>query len=79
MFWTLALVFCGSMASGLLSSVFVSRYLVKRALHPEKSEGILKASAPRFLKRSSEKRKPRANTDLLAYQKELQEQGENRG
>ncbi len=28
--------------------------------------------------RSSGKRVPRANTDLMAYQKEIQEQGENR-
>lgn len=68
----------GSFLGSLLSAVLISRYLVHNHLIPEKSAGILKASAPRMFKRQ-EKRVPRANTDLMAYQKELKEQGENRG
>lgn len=79
MLWNLSLAFLGGLFGSLLGTELCARYLVKRHLHPEKNEGTLKSSAPRIFKRQPEKRVPRANTDLIAYQKELQEQGENRG
>jgi len=49
-----------------------------------KDEGTVRPKAPALfapgvLSRRSEKRKPKALTDLMAYQREIQEEGENRG
>lgn len=61
-------LFCGLFSLGL--------YFLKRPLNNEKSRPII---GDRFTKaRPSEKRKPKALTDLMAYTREIEEQGENR-
>lgn len=75
MFWVgflygLGLGLILSLISGLL-------FFAKRSLNLEKSSSIIGTG---FIRpKASSKRRPKALTDLMAYNRELQEEGENRG
>ncbi len=78
MFLTFALAFVGGSIGAFAGVIGAHGFLVHKGLIPEKTGGILSQAGPRIFKRQ-EKRVPKVNTDLKAYQSEQKELGENRG
>lgn len=74
MFLTVVSAFFGGFLGAVLAGL-----LFKQDLKLGQTGSILEAGMPRILKRKPEKRTPKALTDLMAYHREIQEQGENRG
>lgn len=73
----MASAFVGSFLGAFIGDI-LSRHMFQDLNNPEKTKtmigGIVRPRATQ-----AEKRKPKILTDLMAYQKEIQEEGENRG
>ncbi len=79
MLLVLMMSFMGSLSGGVLGAYLVGRFLIGQGLIRGGDGKILEpANGPRF-RRTIQKRSPKVNTDIKAYERELQELGENRG